>query len=55
MGEKVQTEHPGPSRFDIQFFINSYSGHLPNDCNRMKRLLSLDTVVPEFERQLNLF
>ncbi len=37
------------------FFNNYYSGHSPNDCNRMKRLLGLDTVVPDFERQLSLF
>ncbi len=37
------------------FFNNYYTGHSPNDCNRMKRLLGLDTVVPDFERQLSLF
>ncbi|MCY4543854.1 MAG: hypothetical protein OXD39_01350 [Gemmatimonadetes bacterium] len=37
------------------FFNNYYSGHSPTDCNRMKRLLGLDTVVPDFERQLSLF
>ena len=37
------------------FFNNYYSGHSPHDCNRMKRLLGLDTVVPDFERQLSLF
>ncbi len=37
------------------FFNNYYSGHSPADCNRMKRLLGLDTVTPDFERQLSLF
>lgn len=37
------------------FFNNYYSGHSPGDCNRMKRLLGLDTVAPDFDRQLSLF
>ncbi len=37
------------------FFNNYYSGHSPTDCNRMKRLLGLDTVAPDFDRQLSLF
>ena len=37
------------------FFNNYYSGHSPADCNRMKRLLGLDTVTPDLNRQLSLF
>lgn len=37
------------------FFNNHYAGHAPTNCNQMKRLLGLDTVNPDIDRQMSLF
>lgn len=37
------------------YFGNHYSGHAPTNGNQMKRLLGLDSVTPDFNRQMDLF